>query len=70
MFDPIKRLEKKIRKLENEVKEHEFKKKTTRIKSEIKIHEFRRRGAQEALDQARTNLIIAKAEAARKKKKS
>lgn len=69
MFKSVGSIEKKIKRLQEEVNSHAFKKKTTRIPAEIKIHEMRRRAAEEALTKARADLILAKAEESAKAKK-
>lgn len=68
MAKSVKSIEKRIGRLEKEVEEH--RKKMNAAKPEDKfVHKGRMEGAEEALRQAKADLILAKAEASRKEKR-
>lgn len=67
MAKSVKSIETKIRRLEQEIEKH--RKKLNAAKPEDKfVHRARMQGAQTALEQAKSDLIIARAEASRKEK--
>lgn len=68
MFDKVKRLEKKVRDLEKEIKLHEAKRKKAKPEDAF-VHAARKGAAEEELQKVRASLILAVSERSMRNKK-